>query len=604
MERLVGLREWAWDLVSYIDSNVLSYATLIIRLILPVLAIIIVVRCLKSLFIEKSEEESWGYLSLPNGARIHLKHWENVIGRAASSDVYMEYPTLSRTHAALIRDAKGNWIVSNVTSKSGVSVNGSKTKSPDGVPVKAGDVIGLGGVELVFVPNDKAEEFEQASARTRPGRIVKQGTTLFFLSQFQVLLGLQLSISKGDDLTAALPLSFLALITLMWLSYIFTRILNRVAFEVETLAFFLCTIGLSVTATSVASDLMRQVILLIIGVCMFFFVGLLLRDLSRAKKMRLPVAVAGLLLLAANLVFSRPIFGARRWLEFGGLSFQPSEFVKIALIFAGAATLDKLFARKNLITFIGFTGICMIVLAIINDFGSTLIFFVTYLIIAYLRSGDFATVFLSVGGAGFAGLLAIRFRAHIGRRFSTWGRAWEYAGGSGYQQTRAMAAAASGGLFGVGAGNGWFHSIIAADSDLVFALVSEELGLIIALIAVAAILSLAVFSVRSAGMARSSFYVIGACAASTILAFQMMLNVLGSLDILPFTGVTFPFVSRGGTSLMACWGILAFIKAGDTRQNASFVVKMPKAPKAAGGKRGVLRGERKGREESTRRSIA
>ena len=98
-----------------------------------------------------------------------------------------------------------------------------------------------------------------------------------------------------------------------------------------------------------------------------------------------------------------------------------------------------------------------------------------------------------------------------------------------------------------------------------------------------ALLVFIVFSVRSANAARSSFYVIAACATSAILVFQMLLNVLGSMDILPFTGVTFPFVSKGGTSLVASWGMLAFFKATDTRQNASFVVKTPKRPEYSGG---------------------
>jgi cell division protein FtsW (lipid II flippase) len=188
-----------------------------------------------------------------------------------------------------------------------------------------------------------------------------------------------------------------------------------------------------------------------------------------------------------------------------------------------------------------------------------------------------------VGGAGFAGLLALRFRSHIAARFSLWGRSWELANAAGYQQTRAMAAAASGGLFGVGAGNGWLSRVFAADTDLVFAMVSEELGLIVALSAACGILMFAVYSVWSAGASRSSFYVIGACAASTIMVFQMLLNVLGTVDILPFTGVTFPFISKGGSSLVSCWGLLAFIKAADTRQNASFVVKTPKPSQDRGG---------------------
>ena len=581
MEWLNGLIGLIEGLLSQIDSDALSYATMVIRFIMPALAIVIVTRCIRSLLREKSEAENWGYLSLPNGARIYLNHWENVIGRAKTSDVYMEYPTLSRSHAAVIRDDKGNWRVHDIESTTGVVVNGARIEGAEGVPIKTGDSISLGGVSLIFVASDRTSEYEQAAKRTRPGRVFRQRTTLIFLTEFQLLLALQLCISKGEKLTAMIPLCFLALISLTWICYLITRVMRRVSFEIESIGFFLCTIGMSSIATSSQSDLFRQVLLLIAGVSLFFVLGWFLRDLDRVKKLRLPIAAAGLLLLAVNLAFARTVYGARNWLVIAGVSFQPSEFVKIAFIIAGTASMERLFARRNLITFIGFTGICLIALALINDFGMALVFFVAYLVIAFLRSGDFATIFLSVGGAGFAGLLALQFRSHIAGRFSTWGRAWEVANAAGYQQTRAMAAAANGGLFGVGAGEGWLKRVFAADTDLVFAMVCEELGLIVALAAVCAILALAVFSVWSAGTSRSSFYVIGACAASSMLVFQMLLNTLGSVDILPFTGVTFPFVSKGGSSLMSCWGLLAFIKAVDTRQNASFVVKTPKPGKDA-----------------------
>ena len=87
------------------------------------------------------------------------------------------------------------------------------------------------------------------------------------------------------------------------------------------------------------------------------------------------------------------------------------------------------------------------------------------------------------------------------------------------------------------------------------------------------IILLALFAVHSAAQGRSSFFVIAACAAASMMMIQLSLNVFGSTDILPFTGVTFPFVSKGGSSLISCWGLLAFIKASDTRQGASFSVK-------------------------------
>ena len=563
------------DIITDIDG-IFSYATMVVRFLLPALAVIIVVRCIRSLLREKSEDENWGFLMLPNGARIYLKHWENLIGRAKNCDVYMEYPTLSRSHAALLRDDKGNWRVCDVESKTGVVINGNAIDSAAGAPLNSGDVLELGGIELVFVSIDKESEYEQAATRTRPGRVYKQRTTLIFLTEFQILLGLQLCISKGSELTAVLPGCMLTLIAIMWVCYLVTRAVRRVSFEVETLAFFLCTIGMSVTATSSQIDMIKQLVLILLGVAFFFALGVFLRDLDRVKKFKLPIAALGLLLLAINVVFARTVYGARNWLQIAGVSFQPSEFVKIAFLFAGAATLDRLLVKRNLLTFIGFAAVCVIAIAFINDYGTALVFFVAYLVIAFMRSGDFATIFLSVGGAGLAGFLVLRMRTHIAGRFSTWGKVWDYASSGGYQQTRALAAAASGGLFGVGAGNGWLKGVFAADTDIVFGMICEEMGLIVAVVAIAAILAFAVIVVKSAGDARSSFYVIGACAAAAILVFQMTLNVLGTVDILPFTGITFPFVSKGGSSMISCWGLLAFIKAADTRQNASFVVKMPK----------------------------
>ena len=234
--------------------------------------------------------------------------------------------------------------------------------------------------------------------------------------------------------------------------------------------------------------------------------------------------------------------------------------------------MDKLYRRRNLFVFIVFSAVCVGALALIGDFGTALVFFICFLVISFLRSGSIATVFLAVSGAAMAGFLAVSIKPYIARRFATWGHVWEDVYGAGYQQTRALGAAAGGGLFGKGAGGGWLTEIVAADTDMVFAVICEEQGLIIALCMVLAVLTLSFFAVRTARRGRSSYYAIAACAAVSMLMAQMALNVFGSLDLLPFTGVTFPFVSRGGTSLLSCWMLMAFIKGADTRRGGSFVV--------------------------------
>jgi cell division protein FtsW (lipid II flippase) len=134
----------------------------------------------------------------------------------------------------------------------------------------------------------------------------------------------------------------------------------------------------------------------------------------------------------------------------------------------------------------------------------------------------------------------------------------------------------SGGLFGLGIGQGWMKNVFAADSDVVFATLAEEWGIIMPVMLVLAIVALALFAVRCAAISRSSFYTIGACTAGAILIVQTIFNVLGTVDVLPLTGVTFPFVSNGGSSMICAWGLLAFIKAADTRKSASFAVRTGK----------------------------
>ena len=236
-------------------------------------------------------------------------------------------------------------------------------------------------------------------------------------------------------------------------------------------------------------------------------------------------------------------------------------------------------------------------LALIGDFGTALVFFVCFLVVSFMRSGSIATVMLAVTGAGLAGFLAVSARPYIAQRFASWGHVWEDIYDKGFQQTRAMSAAAAGGLFGKGAGNGWLKNIFAANTDLVFGVVCEENGLIIACCMVLAIILLSCFAVRSARSGRSAYYAIAACAAMSIFLTQVALNVFGSMNILPFTGVTFPFVSRGGSSMLSCWMMMAYLKSADNRREASFAVQLGERIRSAGDREAVREEKRVKKQE-------
>ena len=120
---------------------------------------------------------------------------------------------------------------------------------------------------------------------------------------------------------------------------------------------------------------------------------------------------------------------------------------------------------------------------------------------------------------------------------------------------------ASGGHFGLGIGEGYLRNIYAASTDLVFGLICEEMGLLLGIAVLLSFAVIAFFAVKSAKQAPSTFYAIAAVAAAGMLLFQLSLNVFGITDLLPLTGVTLPFVSRGGSSMLCSWGLLAFIRA-------------------------------------------
>ncbi|MBR6353911.1 MAG: FtsW/RodA/SpoVE family cell cycle protein [Oscillospiraceae bacterium] len=541
------------------------------KYVLILASVVLIVRCIRSMLSDRYEPEIWGYLRYGQ-TNYTLTHWENIIGRSLNADVRIVSPGVSRVHAVLRRGDKGRWRVYDIFSKGGVWIKDAKA-GPGGLEVSTGDVLNIGGEKLRFraVAPDKREKLE--SKRTSAGHQVSPAVTLLELTVFQLVLLLQHAMSTRGDSFKAIALAFVALIALEWCCYNAMRFINRSGFEIETLAFYLTSIGLSVAASSAPDDLFKQILLIIASVLLFILLGWWLRKLDRTMNARFLVSVVTAFLMVVNIVFSDAVLGARNWLSFAGFSFQPSELVKVGYIYVGASTLDTLFRRRNLYLFILFSAFCVVSLALIGDFGTALIFFVTFLVISYLRSGSIATVLLAVTGAGMAGFLAVSVRPYIAQRFSVWGHVWDDIYGAGFQQTRAISAAASGGLYGKGAGAGWLKTVFAANTDMVFAVVCEELGLIIGILMVTAMLVLALFAVRTARQGRSAYTSIAACAAMSMLLVQLSLNVFGSLDILPFTGVTFPFVSKGGSSLLSCWMMMAFIKSADNRRDASFAVR-------------------------------
>ena len=544
----------------------------IIRFLIPVLAGLLLYLCGKPLLTFRREPEIWAWLILPNGDKLPITHWENIVGRSKHCDIVVDFPSVSRNHAVLTRYDDGSWTVTNISSKDTLLVNGESVKIS---ALEPGDVITIGGLDMHLEPISQIQEVRLAQLRTKASTPKQSALTLLLLSFIQVLLCLAFLLGGNPKYGMYVIEGFGGVFLCQWLLLGFYLCTKRSSFEVETIAFLLCSMGMAVICTVIPYETVKQLIAMIGGLILYMCIAWSLRDLERAKVVRYLATIGGVGLLVITLLFGTEFFGAKNWIMIGSLSIQPSELSKVCFVYVGASTMDHIVQKRNLLLFIGYSAIICGFLAVMNDFGTALIFFCAFLVISYLRSGNVGLVGLAIASLAFAGVIVLKIAPHALQRFATWRHIWEDPLNTGYQQTQGLMCVAAGGLFGLGAGQGLAKYIFASASDMVFVTVSEEWGLILATMMTLTVIILALFAVRSASVGRSSFHTIAGCTAASILMMQTILNVLGSLDVVPLTGVTFPFLSNGGSGMISAWGLLAFIKAADTRQNASFAIRLP-----------------------------
>ena len=387
---------------------------------------------------------------------------------------------------------------------------------------------------------------------------------LLIISVFQLVTAFSAAYTP-ESFEKKVLLAAALLVLTEWIYLVsFYTLLHRRNFELELIAFFLCGTGIATIGSVDPKSAFKQYFMVLAGIIIYILLVFILGNVDFCMKLRLPVAVGAILLLIVNLAIAKVTNGARNWIEIGGITFQPSEFVKIAFIFVGAATLEKIQTSKNIFAYIGFSIACVGSLILIKDFGTALVFFITFLIIAFMTSGDIKTIILAVASAVLGAGIVIKYKSYVTARFAVYRHIWEpeYFNANGYQQTRTLV---SGGLLGLGIGNGNTKYVFASTTDLIFGVICEEWGFIFGIILVLTFVAIAASALINSIASRSTFYSIAAVAGAGMLLFQTALNIFGITDVLPLTGVTLPFVSQGGSSMMCCWAVLAFIKASDVR---------------------------------------
>lgn len=554
-----------FDLAVIFDIGVVA-----LRVLLPFYALVIVYQCYAAMRRRRRPEKPLvTLLNSDTGEKLPVLFWENSIGRSKSSDIVVDDPAVSRNHCVLLRRSEG-WFVTDTDSKSGTYVNGKKIRGRTQILID--DVIGVGNSEFTFKRGEEYNEHLESSwffkkASNKPA--MKSWKLMLMITLFHFFMCVE-AMFWNDETNVYSPLVlFGTLAAVEWVFFfVSSYVLRRINFELEALALFLTGIGVMLLVRQVERSAYVQLIAAAVGMVLFCVIIKFIENPDKVNKLRLPMMIVAVGLLLTSILFGKITKGAANWIYIGSVSLQPSELVKVIYIFIGASALDKLQTKKNLLEFIIFSIVCVGLLALMGDFGTALIFFMTFLLIAFMRSGDFKTIILAVAAAVFGVTIVLRFKPYVANRFKAWRHVWQYAQEEGYQQAHVLTFIASGGLFGVGIGNGYLKQVAASESDLVFGLVAEEMGIIVAITLALAVALLALYARAITTRSRSTFYSISACCAAGLLIVQLALNVFGATDILPLTGVTFPFISSGGSSIISCWGLIAFIKAADERTYA------------------------------------
>lgn len=327
------------------------------------------------------------------------------------------------------------------------------------------------------------------------------------------------------------------------------------------LIFALSSIGFIMLYRLDAQTAIRQVQWFVLGILVFFTMMILSRYMRGLDRYFHIYAVASVVLLLLPMIIGTIRGGAKNWIEVGGYTVQPSEFVKLLFILATASILKEKRSMKELLPLMVFAAICMVILILENDLGAMAIYFAVFVIMLYVATSNIIYVLGSLILAGAVGYVAYLALGHVRIRVEAWLNPWADATGRGYQIVQSLIAIGSGGWLGSGLGLGQPYIIPAAKTDFIFAAIAEEFGILIAVAIIAMYFILIYRGMKIALSSNDPFNALIAIGAAAMLGFQTFVIIGGVIKLIPLTGVTLPFVSYGGSSMVASFMLVGVIQS-------------------------------------------
>ena len=371
-------------------------------------------------------------------------------------------------------------------------------------------------------------------------------SVFLFLLQFTAYLTIVIRTRRSEYLIFYLFLQILTLVLPEIMAYIYSGISKTLMNQMS----LLLATGIILMTRLDLNKAIRQLVIAAAAFVISLFVPALLRQFRFLSKLGFLYAFVGILTLSAVFLLGQVTNGSKITYTIAGITFQPSELVKLTFVFFMASFL----AKKATFLHVVWTGIFaaahVLILVLSKDLGSALIYFATYVLLITVASHRLIYLPLGGIGCGMACVAAYQVFAHVKVRYLSWKDPWTYIDAEGYQITQSLFAMSRGGLFGLGIGKGTPKDIPFVETDFIFAAMTEEMGILFSAGIIAVCLLCFLNMIRLACGLADGFYKYVAAGCGMLYIFQIFLTVGGGTKFIPLTGVTLPFISYGGSSIM------------------------------------------------------
>lgn len=304
----------------------------------------------------------------------------------------------------------------------------------------------------------------------------------------------------------------------------------------------------------------RQLIIVTVSLAIALLIPFFVHKFQFLKKLKWIYAMTGIAALSVVMILGQTTYGSKLSYSIGGVTFQPSEFVKILFVFYVASALYEASGFFEVFSTAVIAAAHVIALVISKDLGSALIFFIVYVLMVFVASGNFLYLLAGAAGGSAAAYIAFQVFTHVQVRVQAWKDPWSVIDAEGYQITQSLFAISSGSWFGLGLFKGTPESIPFVETDFIFSAIAEELGIVFAVCLILICVSSFIMVMNIASGLKDKFYQLTAFGLGATYIFQIFLTIGGGTKFIPLTGVTLPLISYGGSSVLTTLIMFAVIE--------------------------------------------